>query len=135
MDVYERKKMEIKIEQLEEEIREFRAKIVEQDMLKEQLYRAQKMEALASISSGAAHDINNILQMILSFTELALMGRGKDDFDNRIFAEIEKLVDKGCELNRLFIAFGTNVDLKIAPLDINKNIKDLQILIRRTLSR
>jgi PAS domain S-box-containing protein len=43
----------------------------EQDLLKEQLYQAKKMESLGLLASGIAHDFNNILASISGFSELA----------------------------------------------------------------
>jgi PAS domain S-box-containing protein len=40
--------------------------------LRQQLLRAQKMEALGELTGGVAHDFNNILASILGYTSLAL---------------------------------------------------------------
>lgn len=42
----------------------------EKEMLHSQLRHAQKMEALGTLTGGVAHDFNNILSIIMGFTEL-----------------------------------------------------------------
>ena len=44
-----------------------------------QLRKAQKMEAIATLAGGVAHDLNNILSGIVSFPDLLLMQVKKDD--------------------------------------------------------
>ena len=42
-------------------------------MLEERLQRAEKMEALGTLAGGVAHDLNNVLGIVVGYTELLLM--------------------------------------------------------------
>ncbi|MBW2562737.1 MAG: response regulator [Deltaproteobacteria bacterium] len=135
MDIPENKDLQEKIKQLEEEIRILKVKSIERPQLEEQLYQAQKMEALACLSGGLAHDFNNILHCILGYTEMALMGKSKDSPDYDTFHQIELMINKGSELARQFLAFGRKIPLQFKPIDLNSVIREMLGLLRRTIPR
>jgi len=135
MDIPENKDLQEKIKQLEEEIRILKVKSIERPQLEEQLYQAQKMEALACLSGGLAHDFNNILHCILGYTEMALMGKSKDSPDYDTFHQIELMINKGSELARQFLAFGRKIPLQFKPIDLNSVIREMLSLLRRTIPR
>ena len=131
----ENKDLQGRIKQLEEEIEILKLKTKKRRQLEEQLYQAQKMEALASLSGGLAHDFNNILHCILGYTEMALMGKSKDSPDYDTFHQIELMINKGSELARQFLAFGRKIPLQFKPIDLNLVIRELISLLRRTIPK
>lgn len=131
----ENKDLKERIKHLEEEIRILKQKSIERRQLEEQLYQVQKMEALASLSGGLAHDFNNILHCILGYTEMALMGKSKDSPDYDTFHQIKLMINKGSELARQFLAFGRKIPLQFKPIDLNMVIRELIALLGRTIPK
>ncbi|MCP4366990.1 MAG: hypothetical protein GY797_02575, partial [Deltaproteobacteria bacterium] len=131
----ENKDLHKKIKQLEDEIRILKQESIERRQLEEQLYQAQKMEALANLSGGLAHDFNNILQCILGYTEMAMMDKSKDGPDYDTFQQIELMIHKGSDLARQFLAFGRKIPLHFKPINLNLVIQELMSLLHRTIPR
>jgi len=50
----------------------------EQKRLEERLHRAEKMEALGTMAGGVAHDLNNILGVLVGYSELLLLKMPED---------------------------------------------------------
>ena len=135
MEMSEYQMMRVRIEDLEEEVRNLRSRLSEHRKLEEQLLQAQKMESLANLAAGIAHDFNNILQAILAYTQLARFGKNEADPDYETFLQIEKTIMKGSELTEQFLTFGRKTLPRSAPLNLNQKIKDVVELLKRTIPR
>jgi len=135
MEIAAQEQMEREIARLENEVRFLRSELKDRRELEEQLYQAQKMEALAALSGGIAHDFNNILHCILGYTELALLEKSKGSPDYDLLKQIESMVQKGKYLAEQLLAFGRKMDAQLDVLDLNQIIKNMEKILRRTIHR
>jgi CheY-like chemotaxis protein len=66
------RKLEQKMEQLEEEMKRRERSEQLQHLLEEQFLQLQKMELIGRLTGGIAHDFNNMLGVILGYSDMAL---------------------------------------------------------------
>ena len=102
-DITERKLAEMEREQLEAELR-----------------TSQKMEAIGSLAAGVAHDFNNILTVILSYTEFASEKAPEGSPLHDDLAEVKQAADRAVVLTRQLLAFGRKQVLLPTRLDLNQ---------------
>jgi two-component system, cell cycle sensor histidine kinase and response regulator CckA len=100
-----------------------------------QLFQAQKMEAVATLAGGVAHDFNNLLQVVQGFSELLLADKSKDDQDFEDILKIHQAALSGADLVRSLLTFGRKIEPKPSPLNLNKQIKHVESLLRRTIPK
>ncbi len=110
-----------------------RARMLEQQRaLRRQLEAAQRLESLALLAGGIAHEFNNLLTVILN--GLALVRDGPlsptqlDDLDTS--AEAAR---RGSELTRQLLALGRKQPLRRVPLDAVGRLRALENLLRKVL--
>lgn len=126
---------EEKIAQLEEELNALRVEAKERNALEAQLCHAQKMEALAFLAGGVAHDFNNILQAILGYCQFGLMQVSESFSPQYALQQIEQMVAKGRDLTDQFLTVGRKVDDRVKPIQLNARIKNVHKLLWRTFPR
>lgn len=66
--------------------------ITERKSLQERLQRAEKMEALGALAGGVAHDLNNVLGILIGYSELLFTEIGPE---SRLRKHAEKIMDGG----------------------------------------
>lgn len=107
----------------------------ERDGLRNQLFQAQKMEAIGTLAGGIAHDFNNLLQVVLGYAGIISVGKDRRSTDLRNLETIRKAAKDGAELVKGLLTFSRQVESKLRPCDLNLELKRIERLLRRTIPR
>jgi two-component system cell cycle sensor histidine kinase/response regulator CckA len=107
--------------------------ITDRIRLEEQLRQAQKMEAVGRLAGGVAHDFNNILTAISSYSELLLTDFATEDPRRADVEEIRKATDRAAALTRQLLAFSRRQVLQPKVVDLNAVIAGAEKLLRRLI--
>jgi len=77
----------------------------EKAALEQQLLQAQKMESIGRLAGGVAHDFNNMLSVILGYSELIKLDSPDDDPLLKKVIEIERAAGHARDITRQLLAF------------------------------
>jgi PAS domain S-box-containing protein len=117
-----------------QDITEQRLIELEKNQLELKLNHAQKMETIGTLAGGVAHDINNILGIIIGNTELCM-----DDVPewNPAYSNLKEIVNavlRAKEVIRQLLTFSRNMEVKKEIIDIVSVINDTLKFLRSTIS-
>ena len=105
----------------------------ERERLQSQLAQSQKMESVGRLAGGVAHDFNNMLGVILGYTEMALEGVPKDQPLYEGLLEIRKATDRSADLTRQLLAFARKQTISPRVLDLNETVEGMLKMLRRLI--
>ena len=101
--------------------------------LQAQFQQAQKMEAIGRLAGGMAHDFNNILGVIIGFSELSL---GKLDPTLPVakhLAQIRLAANRAANLTRQLLAFSRHQVVSPRVLDLNAVVDNVSTMLTRVV--
>jgi PAS domain S-box-containing protein len=104
-----------------------------QNALQAQLLEAQKMESVARLAGGVAHDFNNMLAAILGHAELAMMRCTPSEQIHADLKAIEKSALRSAELVQQLLAFARRQAVAPNVLDLNDRVTDMLKMLRRLI--
>ncbi|OPY75041.1 MAG: Blue-light-activated protein [Syntrophorhabdus sp. PtaU1.Bin153] len=105
----------------------------ERAALEEQLRQSQKMEAIGRLAGGIAHDFNNLLTVIQGYTDIALLGMGKDNPLLAKLTAIRKAASTAASLTHQLLAFSRRQVLEMRVIHLNNTVKELESMLRRMI--
>jgi len=101
--------------------------------LQEQLLQAQKMESVGRLAGGVAHDFNNMLNVILGRTEMAMHQAGPDAPINAHLLEIRKAAERSANMTRQLLAFARKQTVSPKVLFLNETVEAMLRMLRQLM--
>ncbi len=105
----------------------------ERKRLEEQIRQAQKLEAVGRVVGGVAHEFNNLLSVVLSYTDMVISTLRPDDPLCADMTEIRTAGHHAASLTRQLLSFGRNQVLQPRVLDVNQVIGGMERMTARLL--
>ncbi len=106
---------------------------IERNQLQVQIRKSQKMQALGTLSSGIAHEFNNLLYVISGYTELLMDDAISED--KKMLQEIVKATQRGANLVKQLLAFSRKSESNLSPTHLNIEIRKIKKMLDRVLPR
>lgn len=97
-----------------------------------ELHHIQKMEAIGGLTSGFAHDVNNLLNVIAGNLELLQLESG-GKLDAVKFDAANSAVDRAAELTAQLLSFARRQPLQPRNVDASKLLDNMASMLERTL--
>jgi signal transduction histidine kinase len=98
-----------------------------------QFIQSQKMEVIGHLAGGVAHDFNNILAVIMGYSDLTLEKLGPDDDLRSNLETIRSAAERAAGLTRQLLIFSRRQKVQLVVLDLNDVLKGLDNMLRRLI--
>ncbi len=105
----------------------------ERRRLEAQVIEAQKMEVVGQLASGVAHDFNNILAVIIGYSDLLTSDLVPDSPLRKYIEEIRHASERAAGLTRQLLVFGRKQTVIPVVLDLNDVVNDMDKMLRRLI--
>jgi two-component system cell cycle sensor histidine kinase/response regulator CckA len=107
--------------------------ITEEKRLEDQFRQAQKMEAGGRLAGGVAHDFNNMLGVMMGYSELSKDMLDADSPVQKHIDQIKKTAVRAAGLTRQLLAFSRQQVLQPSVLDLNAVVNNVSKMLLRMI--
>ena len=107
--------------------------LTERRRAEEQVRQAQKMEAVGRLAGGVAHDFNNMMMIIMGFSDFLLATLERNDPQWADAEEIRKAAERAMNLTRQLLGFGRQQLVARHVLSLNEVISGMERMLRPLL--
>ncbi|MBN2402172.1 MAG: response regulator [Spirochaetes bacterium] len=98
----------------------------EKIILERQLAQAQRLESVGRLAGGVAHDFNNMLSVIIGYSELIKSDLTEDNPVYNNILEIEKAALRSRDITRQLLAFSRNQIISPRSMNLNNILESTQ---------
>ncbi len=102
--------------------------------LEARLRLSQKTEVLGRLTTGLAHDFNNILTVVKGYSEVVLANKSLPPDVAKNIKTMATAAERGASVTRQLLTFSRRNALNFKPLDLNELITGVSQLLRRLLT-
>lgn len=103
--------------------------------LQEQLIQSQKMQAIGTLAGGVAHDMNNVLAVVLGFSSMLERKFLSDDSSLADIRQITAAAERGKSLVANLLGFARKGSYQRQNVDLTKKIEQLVEVLERSLPK
>lgn len=107
---------------------------LQRENLRNQYLQAQKLESVGRLAGGVAHDFNNVLSVILGYTELLMTSLDPSDKTYNELREISLAAKHAAGLTKQLLAFSRQEVIHPVSLDLNETIGSTFKMLNRLLT-
>ena len=105
----------------------------EAEKLQNQLTQSHKMESVGRLAGGVAHDFNNMLGVILGYSEIALKKVKADQPIHSALLGIQQAAQRSADLTRQLLTFARKQTVAPKVLDLNETVTSMLNMLRRLI--
>ncbi len=107
--------------------------VTEAKKLEAQYRQSQKMEAVGRLAGGVAHDFNNMLAVIVGYSQILQDQMSVSDPAQKHVDQIKKAADRASALTRQLLAFSRQQVVQPRVLNLNLVIRNLTRMLQRMI--
>lgn len=115
--------------------------ITQEQILRDRLRQAEKMEAVGQLAGGVAHDFNNMLGAILGYADIVRESNLAEDrkpVDGQLNKRMETIISaagKASSLVSQLLAFSRQGKYRNEPIAVGQMLTEVVALLQRTVNR
>lgn len=101
--------------------------------VEERTHQAQRMESLGKLAGGVAHDFNNILAIIVNYTDFAAEEAAGNEALETDLKHVRTAADRAINLTRQLLTFTRGDTIQPRDVDLNAALAEVQAMLARTI--
>ena len=117
--------LEARLQHLEAEVRTCQAE--------GRFIESQKVDAIGQLAAGVAHDFNNIIAIVMGYSELMMDKLGPQTDLRSDLEAIHAAGQRAAGLTRQLLIFSRKQTVQLVVLDINKVVHDMDAMLQRLM--